>query len=325
MAWKITLQNGIHLPEVALHCDALRKVPLSFISHAHSDHIGLHATVICSEGTKRLLRERLKGEREIQVIPFGERHVLLPDVAMQLYPVGHILGSSQLWLERAGESILYTGDFKLKHGLSTEVCATPRADVVIMETTFGVPRYVLPPVETVRAEILAFCREAIALGAVPVLWAYSLGKSQELLRIFEGAELPILIHAQTAKMTRVYESLGVTFPEYGILGEETALGHVVICPPQGKAEKALEGVTTRTAVVTGWAMDSSAKYRFGCDAAFALSDHADYPDLLKFVELVQPKRVYTVHGFAREFAATLRRIGVEAWALGRENQLELQI
>jgi len=87
----------------------------------------------------------------------------------------------------------------------------------------------------------------------------------------------------------------------------------------------LEGILRkRTAVVSGWAMDRWATYRYGCDAAFALSDHADYPDLLRMVELVGPKKVLTVHGFAVEFATDLRARGIEAWALGRENQLEMQ-
>ena len=70
-------------------------------------------------------------------------------------------------------------------------------------------------------------------------------------------------------------------------------------------------------------MDPNATIRYQCDAAFPLSDHADYPSLLKFVELVQPKRVLTLHGFAREFAATLRQRGVDALALGHANQLDL--
>jgi hypothetical protein len=37
--------------------------------------------------------------------------------------------------------------------------------------------------------------------------------------------------------------------------------------------------------------------------------------LLAFVDRVQPKIVYTVHGFTREFAATLRARGIEAHSL----------
>ena len=46
---------------------------------------------------------------------------------------------------------------------------------------------------------------------------------------------------------------------------------------------------------------------------------------MAFVAQVQPKIVYTLHGFAKEFAATLRTRGIEAWAIGQQNQLELSI
>src|SRR6185312_13292926 len=74
-----------------------------------------------------------------------------------------------------------------------------------------------------------------------------------------------------------------------------------------------------------WALDPGATYRYQCDAAFPLSDHADYTDLVRYVELVQPKRVLTLHGFAGAFAADLRERGFEAWALSEENQLELSL
>ncbi len=44
------------------------------------------------------------------------------------------------------------------------------------------------------------------------------------------------------------------------------------------------------AVLTGWAMDGSAKHRLGVDEAFPLSDHADYNDLIRHVEEVAEAR-----------------------------------
>jgi DNA ligase-1 len=81
----------------------------------------------------------------------------------------------------------------------------------------------------------------------------------------------------------------------------------------------------RVAMISGWAVDPNARYRYQVDAAFPLSDHADYTDLIRYVDLVQPKRVLTLHGFAAEFARDLRERGVEAWALSQENQLELTL
>jgi len=81
----------------------------------------------------------------------------------------------------------------------------------------------------------------------------------------------------------------------------------------------------RVAMLSGWAVEPNAIYRYRVDAAFPLSDHADYNDLVRYVDLVRPKRVLTLHGFAAEFARDLRERGLEAWALNVENQMDLQL
>ncbi|HYP16972.1 MAG TPA: ATP-dependent DNA ligase, partial [Opitutus sp.] len=135
-----------------------------------------------------------------------------------------------------------------------------------------------------------------------------------------------MLHPQTHRLTKVYEEFGLTFPPYREFNATELAGHVVICPPQSRDSSFVRKIPhRRTAVVTGWATDPGAIYRYQCDAAFPLSDHADFPDLLRFVEAVQPRRVLTLHGFAAEFARTLRDRGIEAWAIGEDNQLELEI
>jgi DNA ligase 1 len=327
MAWQVNMTNGsIHLPEIDLWCDAHHPVPFSFVSHAHFDHLAKHQRIITSEGTQRLMAARLPGEREEIVLPYEKLYALDADTELRLYPAGHIFGSAMLYLKRAGESFLYTGDFKLRPGLSAEPCAPPQADVVVMETTFGLPRYVFPPTEKVLGDIVHFCQSTLEDGEVPVLFGYSLGKSQELLASLAGAKIPVMLHPQTVKITRVYEELGRTFPPYEPFTLTDVAGHVVICPPQANQSAWLRKIKPRrTAAITGWAIDPAAVYRYQCDAAFPLSDHADYNDLLKFVEIVQPKRVYTVHGAVTEFARTLRDRGIEAWALGQPNQLEISL
>ena len=133
-----------------------------------------------------------------------------------------------------------------------------------------------------------------------------------------------MLYPQTCKLTQIYEELGMAFPAYRLFETKNLAGHVVICPPQSSRAAFIQDIPRRrTAAITGWALDAGAIYRYQCDAAFPLSDHADFPDLLAFVDRVQPRLVLTLHGFAREFAQTLRSRGCEAWALGADNQLEL--
>jgi DNA ligase-1 len=327
MSWQVELRSGsIYLPQIDLWCDARHPVACSFVSHAHFDHLAMHARIITSVGTQRLMATRLPGEREEVVLPFGVPYAFDAQTELRLHPAGHIFGSAMLHASREGESFLYPGDFKLRPGLSAEPCVPPRADVVVMETTFGLPRYVFPPTEKVLGDIVHFCRSALEDGEVPVLLGYSLGKSQELIASLSNAKIPIMLHPQTQKMTRVYEELGQSFPVYSPFVLTEVAGHVVICPPQANQSTWLRKIKPRkVAAITGWAMDPAVIYRYQCDAAFPLSDHADYHDLLQFVEAVKPKRVFTVHGFVEEFARTLRQRGIEAWALGLPNQLEISL
>jgi DNA ligase-1 len=327
MAWTVEMRGkSIYLPQIDLWCDAHEPTACSFVSHAHFDHLAAHRKIITSVGTRRLMATRLPGKREEIVLPFEEPYAFGGETELRLYPAGHIFGSAMLHATREGESFLYTGDFKLRPGRSAERCATPHADVVVMETTFGLPRYVFPPTSEVLAGIIHFCRDALEDGAVPVLFGYSLGKSQELLSSFAEAGLPVMLHPQTLKITKVYEELGQFFCPYQPFTLTEVAGHVVLCPPQANQSAWLRKIRPRrTAAVTGWAIDPAAVYRYQCDAAFPLSDHADYADLLRFVELVQPKRVLTVHGYVEEFARTLRARGIEAWALGVDNQLEISL
>lgn len=324
MSWQVEFRAGVWLPQIAWWLDAHFPQKRSFVSHAHSDHVAPHGEILCSAGTSRLMQARMPGKRIEHVLPFGFAEQLTAECGVTLFPAGHIFGSAQALLahEEHG-TLLFTGDFKLRPGRSAEACATPSADVLVMETTFGRPHYVFPPTAQVLVDIATFCHACLEDGETPVLFGYSLGKSQEVLCGLADAKLPIMLHPQTLRLTRIYEDLGMSFPPYRAFAAEEVAGHVVICPPQQSNAAFLRQIgKRRTAVVTGWAMDPGAIYRYQCDAAFPLSDHADFPDLLRFVEAVKPKRVLTLHGFAQDFARTLRERGIEAWAIGEDNQLE---
>ncbi|HZC35961.1 MAG TPA: ATP-dependent DNA ligase [Chthoniobacterales bacterium] len=321
----VRYERGVHLPTLDLWLDPWDERPTAFVSHAHTDHIGNHREVILSRATAKLMTARLPGNRvEHQLdfrVPFSFRNAELT-----LYPAGHIYGSAQAHIVAENQSLLYTGDFKLRKGKSAEPIEWRQADTLIMETTYGLPRYLFPPTDQVIAELVKFCAEAIEEDATPILFGYSLGKAQEILAALFGSGFRVLLHPAVFRMTRLYETLQDRLPPYSLFRREDLPGSVFICPPSANQTKLVQSIRSRrTAMLTGWALNPGANHRFQCDVAFPLSDHADYSDLLKYVELVQPKRVLTLHGYATEFAEELRRRGVEAWALGEDNQLELSV
>ena len=322
---EVHYERGVYLPEQDLWLDPWDAKPFAFISHAHSDHIAPHEEIILSERTSRLLQHRMPGHRTEHVLPFGEKGTV-DGLDLMLLPAGHIFGSAQCFLFAGDETLLYTGDFKLRPGKSAERAQWRHADTLIMETTFGLPRYRFPPTEQVIDQIVAFCRETIEAAQVPVLLGYSLGKAQEILCSLDGAGLTTMLHGSVYRMTRIYEQFGQSFCNYVRYNANEVAGKVLICPPSTNRSQMLEKIPhRRVAMISGWAVDPNAIHRYGVDAAFPLSDHAGYDDLIRYVGLVRPRRVFTLHGFAAEFASDLRMRGTEAWALTEENQMELDL
>ncbi len=318
-------ERGVYLPNEKIWLDPWDAKPFAFVSHAHSDHIAPHDEIVVSERTSRLMQARLPGERHEHVLPFGQP-ATVHGLEITLLPAGHIFGSAQFFLQTDADSLLYTGDFKLRPGRSAEATEWRQADTLIMETTYGLPRYRLPPTEMVVQQIVAFCREALEEGATPILLGYSLGKAQEILCSLAEADLEPMLHGSVYRMTRIYEQFGQSFCRYHRYDAKALEGKVLIAPPSVARSRMVQGLKNkRVAMISGWAVEPNAIYRYQVDAAFPLSDHADYDDLLRYVELVQPKRVLTLHGFAAEFARDLRERGIEAWALSAQNQMELTL
>ena len=321
----VQYDRGIYLPSLDLWLDPWDERSTAFISHAHGDHIGNHREVILSEITAQLMALLLPGDRIEHRLPF---HVPFPfrGAELTLLPAGHIYGSAQLFVQSDAGSFLYSGDFKLRAGRAAEPIAWRPAETLVMETTYGLPRFVFPPTEQVIAELIKFCRETIEEGGTPILFGYSLGKAQEILAALHGTDLRVRLHSSVYQMTKVYNDKFHHLPPFSLYRGDDLAGSVLLCPPHVNGTRLVQNIKPRrTAILTGWALNPGAVHRYQCDGAFPLSDHADYPDLLRYVELIQPKRVLTVHGYAREFAEDLRRREIEAWALGEGNQLELSI
>jgi DNA ligase 1 len=314
----VSFSNGVYLPDCDLWLDPHSARDMAVVSHAHADHTCAHKQVFATPATAAMMRLRGVVNCNYQLREFGESWQC-NGAEVCLVPAGHVLGSAQVLVEKNGERLLYSGDFKLRSGLSAEAAIVPQADILIMETTFGRPRYKFPDSDDVFARIRAFCRDALECGETPVLFCYSLGKGQEVLAGLDGVEFPIYLHEKHFYMANLYREFGVTFPPYKLYRPGAKLDGVLLCASgcrKGRWFSQLERLhDLRTAYISGWALDPGAARRCRTDEAFPLSDHADYADLVQYVCQSGATKIYTLHGFAQEFAADLRDCGLDAQAL----------
>lgn len=300
------------LPQLAV--DVRRRQPRAFVSHAHADHIARHELAFATAATARLYQHRLGPRNRVREMAFGEP-VEFGGVRLTAYPAGHCLGSAMLFAEDGERSLLYTGDFKLGPSATSEPAELPRADILIMECTFGRPQYRLPPREEVIAELVELVLGALADGLTPVIHAYPLGKSQEVTKLLTSRGVSVLQHPVTYAVSKVYEACGVDLGDVAEYDGRPLAGHAVVTLPRGCKNFRLPGLgRTVSIAVTGWAAEGWARYRLGVDHALPLSDHADYDELIETVRLVQPREIFCTHGPA-EFAEHLCELGFNAYPL----------
>jgi DNA ligase-1 len=326
---EVRFQRGLHLPELDLWLDPWDAKPWAFVSHAHADHFARHESALCSEVTAALLHRRFRlAESRIEALAF-QVPITRDGFRLRLLPAGHISGSAMLHVTRIKDNatLLYTGDFKTRRSRTAEPVNFLNADVLVMETTFGLPNFEFPNAMETEASILRFIQDAFADGETPVLFGYPLGKAQEALALLAENGIPTLLFPTVMAMTTACREAGVeTLPEPVAFEGHAPPGHVIIAPPNAIRSKLLLGLKSkRTAMLTGWALQPGSKYRYRVDEVFPFSDHADHSGLIECITRVRPKKILTVHGFAQEFAAELRSKGMDAWCAMGGDQLELSI
>ncbi len=317
-------EKCLYVADLDLWIDSHRHRERCYVSHGHADHARPHDVVITTPANARICAHRFgSNESAFETHAFNEPWTL-GEHRLTLFSAGHVLGSAQLLIEGEAGAFVYTGDFKLEPSYTAEAPEVKRCDVLLMECTYGRPQYVFPPRAEVAAGMVAWARQALEDGTVPIFFAYSLGKAQEAIAILGAAGLPLTAHGAIASLSRVYEAAGVALPPYERYDADAFDGaRVVIWPPSGRAlPAAVRGRSVRTAALTGWSIDRATRHRAGSETGFPLSDHADFPSLLRYIELAQPRKVLLNHGW-HDFEHRLRRLGIDAEYLESNPQLAL--
>ncbi len=313
-------ESGLYCAPGDFHVDPWRRVSRAIITHAHADHArGGSDRYLCAAAGKTVLRERIGGGAPIDVLRPGES-LSINGVKVSLHPAGHVLGSAQVRLEHRGVTWVVTGDYKLQADPTCAPFEPVRCDVLVTESTFGLPVYRWPAPATVAAEIDAWWRANRDAGRTSVILAYSLGKAQRIAALVDPTIGPIVAHGAVMRMVEAYRASGVRLPPIDRVpprarrvGDGRAL---VIAPPSvmGGSWLNLFGESA-VASASGWMLVRGVRRRRGLDRGFVVSDHADFPGLMAAIGASDARRVLVTHGFAEPLARLLRERGLDAGVL----------
>lgn len=310
---------GLYCSRGGFHIDPWSPVACAVITHAHGDHAvkGSRRYLTAAPG-KLILQHRMGSHAQIQTLAYGEG-LDLNGVRVSLHPAGHILGSAQVRVEHQGEVWAVSGDYKIAGDATCDPFEPVKCQTFITESTFGHPHYHWTPQAETFSDIQTWWLQNQAQRRASLLYAYSLGKAQRLLAGLDPSIGPIRAHSQIEVMNDLYRKSGILLPPTasmtGEMSEDEWSRSLILMTPASRWETGLRfRGHYATAFASGWMVLPGQPAKRGVECGFALSDHADYNELLKAVAETGAERILVTHGYIEEFVTTLKGRGYHAMA-----------
>ena len=315
------LNQGLYCPAADAWIDPPCPVKRAIITHAHADHArpGCGEYWACDQ-SETILRQRLGRNIKIHSINYGEEF-RLGQAKLSLHSAGHVLGSAQVRIEVGDEVWLVTGEYKRCHDPSCEPFESVKCDVLITESTFGLPIYRWKSGKQVAREIYEWWRTETEHPSL--LFCYAFGKAQRVLAELKslGIMEEVLLHGAVETITGHYREAGVdmvpTRPISELERKDPLKGRLIIAPPSAyKSPWMKRFKEPQTAFASGWMAVRGARRRRGYERGFVLSDHADWTGLIMTIKQSEAKTIYITHGQEDVLARYLTEVeGLNAFPL----------
>ncbi len=313
--------EGLYCPSGDFFIDPMLPVARAVVTHAHGDHArsGSGHYDVASSGIG-LMQERLGGDSAITAHDYGSTF-RVGDVEVSLHPSGHVLGAAQVRMEYEGRVVVVSGDYKRDPDPTCLPFEPVACDVFVTESTFGLPVYRWPSMDGVIDEMIAWWDDCARRKVPAVLFCYALGKAQRILaELAKRTDRAVHLHGAMLRLVERYREAGVVMVPTEPVSESAQgrdfAGELIMAPPSAAGSPWMKRFgKASTGFASGWMRIRGARRRRGYDRGFVISDHADWPGLVKSIEQSQASRIYVTHGDGEALIRYLRDQGRDAQSL----------
>ena len=316
-------RRGLYCRAGDFYIDPWGPVETAVITHAHGDHLRAGSQRYYSSAAgEAVTRLRLPADAQLISVAYGQSWNI-GDVKVSLHPAGHVLGSAQVRIEHAGEVWVVSGDYKRDPDPTCVPFEVVPCDVFISEATFALPAYRWPAPSRVARELFDWWQSNRRAGVASIVFAYALGKAQRVLaELTAFTSEPVYLHGAVASLVQAYRDSGVAMlpsKPATVATKSDYAGALILAPPSAAGSTWIRRFgEARSGFCSGWMRVRGDRRRRGYDRGFVLSDHADWPSLLRTIDQSQARRVLLTHGYTDALCRYLQERGVNAAALKTE-------
>jgi putative mRNA 3-end processing factor len=303
----VLTERGLYCKEGDFYIDPWKPVPYALVTHGHSDHAHFGSEkYLVQKSSLGIMKLRLGFNSEIETIPYGEKK-RIGNVDVSFHPAGHILGSSQIRVQKDEQVWVFTGDYKRDPDPSCEPFEVVECDTLITEATFALPIYRWKPTSMVARDIYKWWMQNRERGWNSILCCYALGKAQRVLaelanlpELANTEEHPVYLHGAMERMIQVYRDAGIKMLptlRTANLGKEKLKGQLILAPPSASGSTWTRKFEPyEVGFASGWMLIRGNRRRKAYDRGFVISDHSDWPSLLQTIRESKATRIIATHG-----------------------------
>ena len=312
----VVWRDGVHLAGTVLWCDARRARDVCFVSAAGQVGRAAHGQLIGSAATLA----QLGAARAPHLAVPMRRPFTLGTLELELRPNGNGVGGAMLVTTVAGRRFVYAGA-AAPGGVGLGGAAViPPCDVLVLIAHHQRDRG-LPSPAAARDAMLAWTREVLAVGEIPVLLTRDPGHALDLAHALHRAGIACVAHRTALDLARRMATVpGLALPP--LRGGKVRIGEAVVWPLHvtPALRRTLGELPHRIAAVGAEAHDRELQGVVGASHGIAWAPTGCRDDLIELARGSTASEIYLLGGGAVAVAAAL---GPRAHVLTPPTQLPL--